>query len=152
MLRAMWTARSAAVLAAALASLALLVAAAACRDGASSRQAASDAAALRHYAVRGEIVKLPAPGTAEPQVMIRHEPIDDFADQSGKIVGMGAMTMPFDVGPGVSLEALRPGDKVEATLAVGWSPAVLRIERLRKLPADTVLRTGPAHPGAPRPP
>jgi Cu/Ag efflux protein CusF len=100
---------------------------------------------LHRYAGRGEIVKLPAAGGPR-EVTIRHEAIDDFANASGEVVGMNAMAMPFEVAPSVPLEDLRVGDKIAFRFAVGWSPPVLRVEELRKLPAETALTFGPARP------
>lgn len=122
------------------AALLSLVLACRSRDGGGAPAASPSA---RRYTVRGEIVRLPEPGGPR-QVSIRHEPIDDFADASGKVVGMGSMVMPFDVAPAVPVEGLRAGDKVEAVLAVDFSIPVLRIESLRKLAADTPLRLGDA--------
>lgn len=100
--------------------------------------------AAHRYTVRGEVVSLPtAPGGP---LLLRHEPVDDFADASGKVIGMDSMTMPFPLAAGVSLEGLAPGDKVEVVFSMSWSPSRYAIESLKKLPADTVLRTGKARP------
>jgi Cu/Ag efflux protein CusF len=117
-----------------------------CREG-GSRSGDAPPANARRYTVRGEIVRLPSPAAAR-QVSLRHEPIDDFANEAGAVVGMGSMVMPFDVAPEVALDDVRVGDKVEVRIAVSWSPPVLRVEQLRKLPAETVLRFGEAHPKA----
>ena len=107
--------------------------------------AAGQAGAVRRYAVRGEVVQLPSP-VGGRTVSIRHEAIDDFVAQSGETVGMASMVMPFDVAPSVLLDELRVGDKVDFRLAVGWSPPVLRIEELRKLPPGTALEFRAARP------
>lgn len=117
-----------------------------CRERGGSPSGDQAAASARRYTVRGEIVRLPAPSGAARQVAIRHEPIDDFVNEAGAVVGMDSMVMQFDVAPGIALDEVRPGDKVEVRLAVAWSPPLLRIEELRKLPADTVLRLGAAQP------
>lgn len=124
--------------------LALLAALTACRERPSGGGAA--APSVRRYTVRGEVVKLPDPGAKPAQLSLRHEAIPDFADSSGAVVGMAPMVMPFDVAPGVALEGLRAGDKVEVTLAVDWSRPSLLVEGLRKLPDDTALDLG--GPGA----
>ncbi len=112
-------------------------------------------AGVRRYSVRGEVVQLPPPVAGTRKVSIRHQAIDDFVNQSGATVGMAAMMMQFDVAPGVTLDDVRVGDKVEFQLAVGWSPPLLRIDALRKLPQDTALEFRPARPpgggGAERP-
>lgn len=127
-------------------SVALVTIALGCRDGAGSRSG-DEAAGVRRYTVRGEIVRLAAaPGGGARQVALRHEPLHDFVNEAGAVVGMDSMVMQFDVAPAVALDDVRPGDKVEVHLAVGWSPPLLRIEQLRKLPADTVLVFGEARP------
>ena len=112
-------------------------------------------AGVRRYSVRGEVVQLPPPAAGTRKVSIRHQAIDDFVNQSGATVGMAAMMMQFDVAPQVALDDVRVGDKVEFQLAVGWSPPLLRIDALRKLPQDTALEFRPARPpgggGAERP-
>jgi Cu/Ag efflux protein CusF len=60
-------------------------------------------------------------------------------DRAGATVGMPAMVMAFDLAPGASAEGLRPGDKVEIVLAVDWSRPLLRVEEVRRIPAETVL-------------
>ncbi len=123
----------------------VLALAAACRGGSPPAAAEDASAKLRRYTVRAEIVSLAGDAGAR-RVSLRHEAIDDFADDSGKVVGMGSMVMPFDLAPGVSLQDLGPGDKVEARIAVGWSPSLLQVEQLRKLPADTALEFRAARP------
>jgi len=136
----------------AAAMLSCLGAAAGCRDAAAPTGGAGGTAsrpALR-YTVRAEVVKLPDPRSAEREIAIRHEAIDDFVDASGTVVGMDAMVMPFGVASAVPLGGLAPGDKVEVLIAVDWARPAFGIERLRKLPPDTVLEFGPARPGARR--
>ena len=125
--------------AALLFSLLLAASAAACRGDSGRPAPASDA---RRYTVRAEVVGI-SMRSSGPQLSLRHEAIPDFADASGKVVGMTSMVMPFDVAPGVRVDDLRPGDKVEARLAVGWSPPAMRVEQLRRLPTDADLTVGP---------
>ncbi len=126
--------------------LAVLLTSAACRERSSAPAATGDAPdKLHRYSVRGEIVRLPV-ATGPRQLSLRHEAIDDFADAAGKVVGMGSMVMPFDLAPGVALDGLQAGDKVEARIAVGWSPSLLQIEQLKELPADTALEFRAARP------
>jgi len=91
------------------------------------------------YTVRGEIVRLPpAPGG---DLLIRHEAIPDFRGMDGKVVGMDAMTMPFPLAPGVKLEGIAAGDRVEFVLELRWQDATgpVMVSRLNKLPAGTRL-------------
>jgi Cu/Ag efflux protein CusF len=108
---------------------------------ASPPPAADDA---RRYTVRGEVVQAPAPVAAGTQVLVRHEAIDDFVDSSGRITGMDAMVMPFDVAPPLSATDLAVGDKVEIRFSMDWKGPRLRVERIERLPPGTALRFGPA--------
>jgi hypothetical protein len=123
----------------ALASLVLVLAALACSRGGSGGSAAPPG--TRRYTVRGEVVTLPGAGPAR-QIAIRHEAIPDLVDRDGKVVGMGAMVMPFELAPGVSLDGIAEGDPVEFVLAVDWAAPSLRIEKLTELPAGTRLTFG----------
>jgi Cu/Ag efflux protein CusF len=127
------SARAPALLLAALAVLA-------CRGGPGGSE--QQAATARRYTVRGEIVTLPSSGAAARQIAIRHEAIPDFADKDGKVVGMGAMVMPFELAPGVALDGMQEGDPVELLLLVDWAGPTLRIERLTELPPRTPLSFG----------
>jgi hypothetical protein len=98
----------------------------------------------RVYTVRGEVVAPPSPVAAGTQVLVRHEAIDDFVDATGKVVGMDAMVMPFDVAPPVAAKGLAVGDKVEIRFTMDWKGPRLRIDRIERLPPGTVLRFGPA--------
>jgi len=107
--------------------------------------------AARRYAVRGEIVQVGVAGAgAGAQLLVRHEAIDDFVDSSGKVVGMDAMVMPFDVSPPLSASGLSAGDKVAIRFSMDWKASRLRVEAIERLPADTALRFGPARPPAGR--
>ena len=101
------------------------------------------------YAMRGESVRLPSPQS--PEIAIRHEAVSGFRDESGKVVGMEAMTMPFGLAPGVDIAGLAPGDRVAFTLEMRWKATsdIVRISRLEKLPAGTRLSwETPATPAA----
>jgi hypothetical protein len=115
-----------------------LAAVLACREGSGGSAAPPGP---RRYTVRGEVVTLPGAGPAR-QIAIRHEAIPDLVDRDGKVVGMGAMVMPFELAPGVSLDGIAEGDPVEMVLAVDWAAPSLRIEKLTELPAGTRLTFG----------
>ena len=72
------------------------------------------------YVVRGEIRQMPSRERAE--VFIKHDPIPDYVGRDGAVVGLRAMTMPFWVRDGVSLEGLKVGDLVEFGLESAWEP------------------------------
>jgi Cu/Ag efflux protein CusF len=98
----------------------------------------------RTYTVRGEVVQAPAPVASGAQVLVRHEAIDDFVDATGKVVGMDAMVMPFDVAAPLTAKDLGVGDKVEVRFSMDWKGPRLRVERMERLPSGTTLRFGPA--------
>ena len=103
------------------------------------------------YAMRGEIVRLPASGAHD--ITIRHEAVPDFRDEAGKIVGMEAMTMPFTLAAPVSqaaLDSLAPGDRVAFTLEMRWQDPheLARISRIEKLPEGTRLSWEASLPAA----
>ena len=95
-------------------------------------QEKAPAAPAQRYEVRGEIVGLPSVGSRE--VMMKHEAIPGFRDDTGKVVGMEGMTMPFTLGEGVSTDGFAAGDPVQFTLEVDWTSKrdPVRIVKLEK--------------------
>ena len=93
------------------------------------------------YTVRGEVAALPA--SAGGELTVHHEAVPDFHDRKGRPEPMDSMTMPFAVGPGVSLDGIAVGDRVEMTFELRWegTPPV-RIVSLHELPAGTALQLG----------
>lgn len=91
------------------------------------------------YDVRGEVLRLPVEGAFAEEIVIRHETIADFKDADGEVVGMKAMSMPFPIQKGVSLEGIAPGDKVAFRFAMDWPNNRYQLESIQKLPDDTVL-------------
>lgn len=125
------------------------VMAASCSRGQTDEPPAAAVSDARTYVVRGEVISLPQAGKPGTQFIVKHEPIDDFRGADGRIVGMNSMGMPFTPGKGVSLEAIEPGDKIELTWVMQWRPeAGEYVESVRKLPVNTPLRFGKAHPPA----
>lgn len=116
------------LLVAAPAALATLMAAAC------SGPSAPTSAPGESYAMRGEIVRLPAAG--EQEITVRHEAVPGFRDDRGRVVGMEGMTMPFALAPGVALDGFAAGDRVAFTLEMRWQETVdiARITRLERLP------------------
>jgi Cu/Ag efflux protein CusF len=95
-------------------------------------------AAAASYTVRGQIETLPA--AAGQSIFLHHEAIPTFVTHDGKQAGMMSMTMGFAVAPGVSLDGLAKGDKVEFTFAVDWETSpTTQITAIRKLPPETTL-------------
>ena len=121
--------------------------AAGCSKGQGNDQPAEAASDTRMYVIRGEVISVPQAGKRGTQFIVKHEPIDNFRDASGQIVGMSTMGMPFTPGKDVSLEGIRPGDKIEIKWVMQWKPEVKEyVESVQKLPAETQLRFGKAHP------
>lgn len=100
--------------------------------GCGGKPAASTAPA-QSYVVHGEVVRLP--DARDRAITIRHEAVPGFRDESGKVVGMEAMTMPFAIAPGVSTSGLAPGDRISFTLEMRWQDErdIARISRIEKL-------------------
>jgi hypothetical protein len=95
------------------------------------------------YTVRGEVTQLPEPGAEGSDLMVRHEPIPDFKNAKGEVVGMNAMTMPFPVSNDVSLDGIAVGDKVRLTFEVQFQPATSFVTtEIDRLPPDTELDFG----------
>ena len=118
-----------------------------CSSGQTNEQPAAAASDAQTYVVRGEVISVPQAGKPGTQFIVKHEPVDNFRDASGQIVGMNTMAMPFTPGKGVSLEGIRPGDKIEMRWVIQWKPEAKEyLESVRKLPAETQLRFGKAHP------
>jgi Cu/Ag efflux protein CusF len=94
------------------------------------------------YQLRGEVMSLPAEGTAG-EVMIRHEAIADFRDRSGEPVGMNTMEMGFQPAePGV-LEGLEVGDKIEFRWSVNFERNSMVFDAVRVLDDEVELDFGP---------
>ena len=69
----------------------------------------------------------------------------DMKDTKPMATGMKAMTMPYPVAKGVSLDGLAIGDFIEFTFDVTWGEdyPTYAITKVTKLPADTKLDFGP---------
>lgn len=105
------------------------------------------------YTVRGTIEMLPQAGNPAAELIVHHEPINDFANPNGT-KGMNSMSMPFPPAKGVSLEGLAIGDPVELTFAYWSTPGSMGYEmtKITKLPPETTLRFGKAGAETPAPP
>lgn len=66
-----------------------------------------------YYTVKGIIKGMPGDGLAKNEMLVKHQPIPDYRDDSGAIIGMMAMTMPFYLKEGLSLDGIKAGDSVE---------------------------------------
>lgn len=111
-----------------------------------SRPPAAPTRPPERYAMRGEILRMPQAG--EREIVIRHEAVPDLRDETGKVVGMEAMTMPFTLAsdlPESSIAGLAPGDRIAFTLEMNWqaSSDIARVISVEKLPAGTSLAWDP---------
>ncbi len=114
-----------------------------------SREPAGETAAseVRVYPVRGVLRSLPAPESERPEILVRHEAIDDFVGINGEVVGMDSMSMPFPLAPGLDLSGVAPGDKVLLRLEVDWAadePA--RVTAIERLDPESELEFRAARP------
>jgi Cu/Ag efflux protein CusF len=66
-----------------------------------------------YYTVKGIIKGMPGEGLAANEILVKHQAIPGYRDDTGAVVGMMAMTMPFYLKEGVSLEGIKEGDSVE---------------------------------------
>lgn len=87
-----------------------------------------------YYSVKGIIKGMPGDGLAKNEMLVKHQPIPDYRDDSGAIVGMMAMTMPFYLKEGLSLEGIKAGDtvelKVEQHLKPKFTEEVISIKKV----------------------
>ena len=93
------------------------------------------------YETRGEITALPDADNPTSSLMIRHEAIPDFVDESGKTVGMDTMVMPFPIAESINLGEFAVGDKVAVTFDVFTESGIrgYAASEMATLPADTEL-------------
>ena len=69
------------------------------------------------FTVHGIVKGLPGAGRAPNELLVKHDPIPEYRDSSGKVVGMAAMTMPFYLEQGVSVGGIKVNDEVELKVA-----------------------------------
>jgi hypothetical protein len=98
------------------------------------------------YTIRGQVTELLGPNNPEGALRIHHEAVNDFRDTLDRPDPMNPMTMPFDVAPGVSIDNLKPGDKISFEWEVNWDAQIHRIRSITQLPPDTVLTFAKATP------
>lgn len=75
-----------------------------------------------HYTVKGIIKGMPGEARAANELLVRHQPIPGYRDDTGVITGMMAMTMPFYLAEGVSLSGIKAGDSVEFSVEQHLKP------------------------------
>ena len=121
--------------------------AAGCSCGQRNEQPTGAASDAQIYLIRGEVISVPQADKPGTEFIVKHEPVDNFRNASGQIVGMSTMGMPFTPGKDVLLDGIKPGDKIEMRWVMQWKPEAKEyVESVRKLPMETQLRFGDAHP------
>jgi Cu/Ag efflux protein CusF len=92
------------------------------------------------YSVRGLVEMIPAKDKPTAEFVVHHEPIPEFVNPNGT-KGMPAMSMPFPLAKGVSIEGVKVGDAVELTFNLWTTPGVrgFEVTQVRTLPAGTTL-------------
>ncbi|MEL7473117.1 MAG: copper-binding protein [Planctomycetota bacterium] len=119
-----------------------------CGEGASAPETQAERRVDAIYETRGVVTSLPDPANPIAEFRIQHEPIHDFLDKDGNMVGMNAMDMSFPaLAPGVSIDGIGVGDKVVFAFDVAWDgDPRWSVTRIDKIDADTVLEFGVAVP------
>jgi Cu/Ag efflux protein CusF len=88
------------------------------------------------YSVKGVVKALPGNGRASNEIIVKHEAIPDYRDESGNIVGMMAMTMPFYLAKTTKIDGIAVGDAVQMTveqrLKPGFTEEVVSITKSAK--------------------
>ena len=77
------------------------------------------------FIVKGIIKGMPGDGLAKNEMLVKHQPIPDYRDDTGAIVGMMAMTMPFYLKEGLSLDGIKAGDSVELKVEQHLKPTFI---------------------------
>ncbi len=89
------------------------------------------------YSVTGVVKGLPGNGRAANEIIVKHDPIPNYRDEAGNVVGMAAMTMPFYLSSQASVEGIHVGDAVELTVEQRLKPKFSEaVVSVRKRTAD----------------
>ena len=109
------------------------------KHSAPSKSSASRQGTTYTYHLRGIIKGLPQPGQLPQSLTIKVGPIAHWVGLSGKVEPMMAMTMPYQIAHGVTLNGITTGDKVAFTYKVNWTADRMVITQIKLLPANTVI-------------
>lgn len=86
------------------------------------------------YTAKGVVKALPGNGRASNEIIVKHEPIPNYRDEAGNVVGMMAMTMPFYLAEATKIEGINVGDSieliVEQRLKPKFSEQVVAVKKL----------------------
>lgn len=135
------------ILAAATAATSLAITLAGCGQGETAGGSGPSAgstdqqAPTHRYTTRGRIQMLPSPDRPASSLTILHEPIDNFVNREGEVVGMSSHAMGFPtVADGVDLSPYAVGDAVEFTFEVTWGEsATIVVTDVRPMPQGQTL-------------
>jgi Cu/Ag efflux protein CusF len=87
------------------------------------------------FSVKGVVKALPGKGLAANEILVRHEPIPEYRDESGSVVGMMAMTMPFYLDDLALIKDISVGDPIEMVVEQRIKPRYIdKVVSLTKLP------------------
>lgn len=75
------------------------------------------------YTVTGIVRALPGNGRAANEILVKHDPIPNYRDEAGNVVGMMAMTMPFYLSDSTSAADLKVGDTIEMVVEQQLKPS-----------------------------
>jgi hypothetical protein len=107
---------------------------------------------VHEYTTRAIVALIPNSENPTAAFTARHEPIPHFMGENGAL-GMPAMEMPFPLKPGVSLDGIKLGNKIELTFEVEYDaalkrPAAYAVTKIARLPDDTRLNFAPPPAGS----
>lgn len=95
--------------------------------------------AVRRYTVRGIVRDLGEPGKNPRELLVEHQPIQNYLGSDGVESTMPAMTMPFFAAPQIPPADLAVGDEVEMIYESAWTPKVVdRVTRITRLPKGSI--------------
>jgi hypothetical protein len=111
-------------------------------SGGSAESETAEYPPAKSYTVAGVVAAKPSLESPGTELMVTHEEIPDFVGQSGEVVGMRAMTMPFpNVAEDVLLDEIEVGDSVRMTFLVDYSAdpiyIVTEMEEVNAGPAES---------------
>ncbi len=115
----------------------------ACKESESKPAVEQPSIRKDRYTVRGQVAMLPIADNPASEFMVRHEAIPHFVGEGGEL-GMDTMTMPFPVADGLSIDALKVGEKIELTFEVDFDAqskkmVAYRAVAVTAIPAETEL-------------
>lgn len=113
-------------------------------DGCKSKTSSTDTVGTTYvYHLTGIVVGLPVPMQGPPSLQILTHVIPNWVGIDGKIDPMAAMTMPYQLAPGLSIVGIHVGDNLAFTYKVNWIQDRMLVTRIRKLPLQIHIQGNP---------